>query len=274
MIPNFLITGVQKAATSWIAVCLGEHPQIFIPERKEIFYFDKHYSRGLNWYEAQFSGWSGETAVGEATPNYLYEPNVPERIYNTLGNIKIISRLRHTVDMDYFYFLRFVRRGLIPQDADFKTEFEQDGQFALRTRGNYFEQIRRYSYYFPQEHHLIVFQEEMKARQSKTLQKCYALLEVDVNYRPKKMGELINPGDRVLLFHNYIYKIRKLLDKLPRNVRYKIVKRASKVQERMPELQKPPRLDLDLRRELYEKHYAADVRQLSEFIDVNISFWS
>ena len=29
MLPNFLIIGVQKGATTWLANCLGQHPDVF-----------------------------------------------------------------------------------------------------------------------------------------------------------------------------------------------------------------------------------------------------
>lgn len=273
MLPNFLITGVQKAATSWLAVCLGEHPQIFIPDTKEIFFFDKHYSRGLGWYEAQFSGWSGERAVGEATPNYLFEQKVPERISDNLGSIKLITSLRHPVDRAYSAFWHYVRRGLISPNADFKTEFEQDGAFALRTRGNYLEQINRFSNYFPQESHLIVIQEEIKTQPSKILQQCFTHLEVSVNYKPSRMSDLVNTGDRILLFHKYIYKIRKLLDKLPENTRNKLVMHATRAQGHIPESRKTPQLDPNLRSELFEKYYSSDVKKLSQIIAKDFTFW-
>lgn len=273
MLPNFLITGAQKAATSWIAVCLREHPQIFIPESKEIFFYDKYFSQGLKWYESQFEGWAGETAVGEATPNYIFELKAPERIFKTLGNIKLITSLRHPVDRAYSAFWHYVRRGLISPNADFKNEFEQDGEFALRTRGNYFEQIRRYSNFFPQKNHLIIFQEKITDQPFRILQQFYTLLEVEVNYKPTKLNELVNQGDRVLLFHNNIYRIRKLLNKLPRNIRNKIVKPASILQEHLPESQKPPKLDRNLRQELFAKYYSVDVDKLSELINMDTSCW-
>lgn len=38
--PTFLGIGAQKAGTSWLALALSKHPQIFITPKKEVHYFD------------------------------------------------------------------------------------------------------------------------------------------------------------------------------------------------------------------------------------------
>ena len=62
MLPNFLIIGVQKAATSWLAACLQEHPDVFMSKEKEVHFFDKHFDKGQLWYEAHFADWAGHEA--------------------------------------------------------------------------------------------------------------------------------------------------------------------------------------------------------------------
>ena len=43
MYPDFLCIGAQKAGTSWLYKNLNTHPQIWLPPRKEIHYFDLLY---------------------------------------------------------------------------------------------------------------------------------------------------------------------------------------------------------------------------------------
>lgn len=40
-IPNFLVIGAHKSATSWLYSCLKSHPDICLPPIKEIHYFDR-----------------------------------------------------------------------------------------------------------------------------------------------------------------------------------------------------------------------------------------
>jgi hypothetical protein len=44
MLPNFLVIGAQKTGTTWLAKCLGEHPDILVPEVKEVCFFDRHFT--------------------------------------------------------------------------------------------------------------------------------------------------------------------------------------------------------------------------------------
>jgi hypothetical protein len=38
-LPTFLGIGAPKCGTTWLAECLREHPQVFVPEVKEVVYF-------------------------------------------------------------------------------------------------------------------------------------------------------------------------------------------------------------------------------------------
>ena len=40
MLPNFLVIGAQKSATTWLYFRLKEQPEVFISETKEIDFFN------------------------------------------------------------------------------------------------------------------------------------------------------------------------------------------------------------------------------------------
>lgn len=46
MLPNFLCIGSQKAGTSWLYDMLKQHPNIWLPDIKEVHYYDFHYGEG------------------------------------------------------------------------------------------------------------------------------------------------------------------------------------------------------------------------------------
>ena len=46
MLPNFLIIGAQKSGTSWLSECLREHPDVYISEQKEIYFFSDYDDMG------------------------------------------------------------------------------------------------------------------------------------------------------------------------------------------------------------------------------------
>src|SRR5688572_26171231 len=81
--PNFLVIGAQKSGTTWLAEMLRQHPDVYTSPKKELHYFDlkANYALGIDWYRQQFAGETGQRAIGECTPNYLWvseiKPEVP-----------------------------------------------------------------------------------------------------------------------------------------------------------------------------------------------------
>jgi Sulfotransferase family len=130
-LPNFLIAGAARSGTTSLANYVGEHPDAFIPARKETMFFiaefyartgseDVFYSRvrtrylveTIEQYRALFAPARGRAAVGEASVSYLYlhQMAVP-RIRAILGDPRIIIILRDPVERAlsaYTYVLREV----------------------------------------------------------------------------------------------------------------------------------------------------------------------
>src|SRR5579875_1249813 len=75
VLPDFLVVGAQKSATTALFEYLVHEPGVRSPIKKEIHYFDTGYRNGLRWYKAHFpfsrSG-SRTWITGEASPYYLF----------------------------------------------------------------------------------------------------------------------------------------------------------------------------------------------------------
>ena len=67
-LPTFVIVGAQKSGTTTLHDLLGQHPQIWVSEPKELHFFDKHQGRGVEWYADQFRPDVDSRAWGESTP--------------------------------------------------------------------------------------------------------------------------------------------------------------------------------------------------------------
>ena len=113
MLPNFIIAGAEKSGTSSLSFYISEHPDIYIPKIKELHFFDNsdNYSKGFGWYEKQFSGWSGEKAVGECTPFYMFDYSCAEKIKMQFPDIKVLFILRNPADRAYSNYWHQVRGG-------------------------------------------------------------------------------------------------------------------------------------------------------------------
>lgn len=103
IIPNFLIIGAAKAATTTLASMLSQHPQAGIVAGKEPHYFsmDMQYRKGWSWYLQRFSHCRGKLAVGDASTSYSrirYHHDTVERITHHIPDVKIIYMVRHPLN--------------------------------------------------------------------------------------------------------------------------------------------------------------------------------
>ena len=129
VVPNFIIIGAPKSGTTSLFYYLKQHPDIYLPNRKELHYFtydllrenangpgDRHIITTLcttrGEYESYYRGVSGQRMIGEVSPSYLYYSSVSERILSELGKIKIIAILRNPVEKAYSQYMHLVRDNL------------------------------------------------------------------------------------------------------------------------------------------------------------------
>jgi hypothetical protein len=112
-LPNFLFIGADKAGSTWLFRVLQKHPQCFVPPCKDIYFFDRFYSRGLRWYTSFFQTVPPSArAVGELSHDYLYSDKAADRIASTLPGVKLLVFLRHPVERAFSEYLYLVRSGL------------------------------------------------------------------------------------------------------------------------------------------------------------------
>src|SRR5260370_36101893 len=111
VLPDFLIIGGQRCGTSSLYYYLTEQHGISSAATKEVHFFDDFFSRGINWYRAQFPTRAYKQYVehmhhqhfltGEASPYYTFHPHAPKRISTAFPHIKLIALLRNPIDHAY-----------------------------------------------------------------------------------------------------------------------------------------------------------------------------
>lgn len=174
-LPDFLVLGAMKAGTSTLFHHLAAHPAVDPPLRKEVHYFGhgQRAGRGLGWYRAHFPlGPARGRLTGEATPDYLFDPDVPARIGAALPDVRLIAILREPVARAVSQYHHEVRMGreTLPIEEAFAMEgarlahaarLGEAGRETLhhasyRRRGLYAEQIARYHAAFRAERLLVL----------------------------------------------------------------------------------------------------------------------
>ena len=221
VMPDFIIIGGQRCGTSSLYYYLTEQHGIASAATKEVHFFDDFYDRGLDWYRAQFPTTAYKSYVeniqkrafitGEASPYYIFHPNVPCRVAKVLPNIKIIALLRNPIDRAYsqhwlevkgtYETLPFEEAiALEPErTAGEREKLLQDERyhsFAHRrytylARGIYIDQLAHWMNYFPREQFLILKTEDLYSTPAPVMRQALAFLglpdeQIDTNKVYKK----------------------------------------------------------------------------------------
>ena len=189
-LPNFLGIGVPRAGTTWLHELLAAHPAAFVPSRrKEIYFFDLHYHRGLRWYRKFFPPAREATryrAIGEITPFYLYGDECPQRIA-TVPVDRLILMLRNPVDRAWSYYGHMSRNGAFWGSFE---EFLERPAFGAIEHGHYGAYIRRYLKIFRREQILTLVFEEAMADVKGTKRRIASFLDLDLTGFPEEAGSV------------------------------------------------------------------------------------
>ena len=302
-LPNFFIIGAAKSGTTSLYHYLKDHPQIFMPQMKEPEYFsflgqkidrkDIRMAPGIfaisdaAEYEALFKGANGKPAVGEASPSYIYVPEVAARIKERVPDAKFIAILRDPAERAYSHFnMRKNKTNTHESITDFgealKAEDDRVRQgwacgWHYKRRGFYYEQLKRYYDLFRKDRILVLMYEDLISNPADVLRRIYKFLSVDENYLPS--FEVHNKGTynavvKNPLIHKFLAGdnwVKSLLKPfMKRDMRKRLKK--SLIALNMEEGDEEGTLDPALRKQLVEE-YREDILKLQTLIGRDLSAW-
>jgi hypothetical protein len=197
ILPNTLLIGVQKAGTTSIYDWIAQHPAICAPTTvKDFHYFlnEVHYSKGISWLSSFFAAYQNEKIILQGAVNYIYFPQVAERIYRELGpDVKFLLILRNPAKRAWSAYQYFYKNG--SENADFRTALSREqtnpytdvvekAHFDYIGHGYYFEQISAYLKYFKKEQFKILLYEEVMADKAGVVSGIFDFLGVDPGFQP------------------------------------------------------------------------------------------
>jgi hypothetical protein len=169
--PSFICVGAGKAGTTWLWEVLRRHPDVFLPDVKEIHYFNDiayegsdvrnpNFRRPVQWYLRFFAPARPGQVCGEISPSYLWSATAPDAIHAFHPDMRILVMLRDPVDRLFSSYLFGQQKGEIG-----RISFEE----ALRTvdyllaRAPCSGAIGRYLELFGRDRVKVVFHEELVA---------------------------------------------------------------------------------------------------------------
>lgn len=217
VLPNFIIIGAQKSGTTSLYHYLCEHPQLIPSYKKEVHFFDgginpnvDNYQKGETWYCSNFQKKHNVTSnqkAFEASPLYLFNPLVPQRIFKLLPNAKLIAILRNPTEraISHYFHVKRENNESLPILEALQSEEERlkpiiDNQdyknniyinHSYKSRGLYYEQIKRYLNHFPKSNILVLNSEKLFTHPSDTLQRIFKFVGIDTDFN---VGNLMPRG--------------------------------------------------------------------------------
>jgi hypothetical protein len=295
LLPNFVILGAQKSASTFVHRCLEEHPEVYIPNREVRFFENPEFSESkLEDLTNLFTRHTSKAVRGIKRADYLGKPEVPERLKTYMPDAKLITVLRNPVDRllsAYFYYIKLGFLPVKPIEEGMNDVLAGKMQGYPRANdlieyGLYYKHLTRYLQLFPQERLLVLLHEDVQHRPLEVIKDIYRFLEIDPNYVPRGLDRRENTGlyslprlhflsrRNALLFSYNKDRTRLYRNKLSPFVYLKVgaVTAIDKfVLSRLYGNEKP-KLSEELRRNLYD-FYHEDIAALEDFLGRSLVKW-
>jgi hypothetical protein len=171
-LPNFIVIGAMKSATSSLHTQLNAQPGVFMSTPKEPNFFsdDGIYKRGLSWYSGLFDNADPEDICGESSTHYTKLPDYPNtiaRLKEVIPHPKLIYVMRHPVDRLISHYMHQWSEAVISCDIDDAI----DRYPELISYSCYGKQITAYLEEFGKDSVLPVFFDALKTSPQETLEK-------------------------------------------------------------------------------------------------------
>jgi len=298
-LPNFLIVGASKSGTTSLYHYLKQHPEVFMPQKKEPRFFISSICKNINpgdpryeyyiksstftfgAYVKLFEGAEREKAIGEATTLYLYryETAIPQ-IKKFLGDVKIIAILRNPVARAFAHHTHSLRDQLEVLSFERCLELEEERKVAnwatahfYKGAGLYYRQVKAYIENFDRVK--VALHDDLAEDALGLTQDMYEFLEVDRSFAPDTRTKYQVTGiPKSRFFYEFLDVfqdvskpiVRVILPKEKRSQWYKYLK-ALKVKTLVKPEMKPET------REYLKNVFREDVLKLQDLLNRDLSHW-
>lgn len=288
-LPNFIVIGAPKSGTTSLYNYLKQHPDIYLPDQKELHYFayknlkensngpgDKkfltHVCSTRQEYKKHYLSVNTESAIGEVSPSYLYYSDVSDRIFSELGHVKIIILLRNPVQKAYSQYIHLVsekRETLLFYDALMAEQSRIDSgwldiwRYAESTL--YTERINKFISVFGKDKVKILLFDELVSRPDEFMRDLFEFLQVDNNFycdTTRSFNQSRIPKLKIL--HDLMKRpnsVKTVIKKIvPETIRFTVLEALMNLNTR-----KKPVMN-SRSREYLREYFSADVKNLQQLL--------
>jgi len=275
-LPNLIIIGAQKCATTSLHYYLNFHPQVAMSREKELDFFalEANWDKGIEWYKAQFQ--AAAPIRGEASPRYTFYPlyqGVPQRMHELIPMAKLVYILRDPIDRIVSSYVHRYASGLEDRPIGEALADPESNRYVWRSM--YFTQLKQYLLYYPRSRILILTLEELERDRRGVLQGIFRFLEIDDRFNaiwfsykkhPSRRKRRLTARGRRLARTPMMEAVERLPFDLREKVKALVYFPFSRPVQR-------PELDESLRQSLI-RHLADDVDELRSYTGMDLTCWS
>jgi len=283
---DFVGVGALKSGTSWLATCLGEHPELCIADPSCLNYFCESMiwpefhvpaSLGPRWLLDRFTHCKCGQRLGEFSPNYLCDAQSPHLIFDHNPECRLIFSFRHPVDALTSFYYQIAKESVVPATMEAFLEKYPE----VRRMGLYHLQVRGFLKVFLREQCLFLLFDDIQRDASAVLRQCYSFLGVARDFVPPSVNRRVNerkaPRSRALMaaMNRARHFFQKHASKPTQQTwfwKLKLYRLHDWVQQRNLKSFTPPRVKEATRMRLLE-FYRDDTRALSRFLNRDLSDW-
>ena len=284
--PDFFIVGAPKCGTTALYHYLRQHPQVFMPDRKEPHYFSVDIRvpgaiRNPVEYAALFEDIGGALRVGEASVSYLASRAAGPTIHRIVPDARIIVMLRDPVEVVASLHQQLVYECEAEhEDLDEALRIQRDARnlllahkgvpYIYREAVRFAAQLQRYLELFGDEQIHVIVLDDLRDQPEGTFEACLRFLDVDPGFVPR--FDVINPRKhaRSPTVQRWVKRPPALLAAVAGAVPARLRSQVSAWARRLNTMDgaKPPSVPAALRRELVD-----EVDQLRDLLDRPLEGW-
>ena len=284
---DFIGIGAAKAATTWIARCLAEHPAICVSDPKELNFFGRRhvwppsgsrYYRGRDWLAAHFRRCRPGQVKGEYGVSYLIDSESPSIIKREMPDARLIVSLRNPPDALHSLYFHLRKQYVVPDT--FEGLLDRYPDFVAY--GDYHRHLSRFFSEFARQRVHVVLFDDVQREPASVMRGLFGYLGVDPSFQPPSLhvrtNELGEP--RILWLRDAVGGARDFLRTAPgvtpvrETLRAAGVERLANWVERRnwrPMVQRPPMKEET--RAYLRKRYAEGNRALGDLLGRDLSHW-
>ena len=176
---DYIYIGPDKSGSTWLFNIFKKHKDIFVPNAKDIYFFDRYYTKGIDWYLSFFKDSKSYKSVGEISHDYMFDYAAIQRIKVHYPDIKIFTILRNPFEKIWSQYLFLIRSGIT--NKPFHVAIKEENELIEKCL--YGKYLSIYKNNFNDENFKVFYFEDLQKEPKKFAKEIFDFLDVEFDER-------------------------------------------------------------------------------------------